>query len=106
MDTQNWICSCLGIDATVVDEIMDEFDLDIDEFETRDCIRQSTNEDKWGAARALLVLLLEKIIGLYPELKAENFDYDFESPSYPVFYYAGEVFTTKEELDAIAEREG
>ena len=103
MKMNDFICSCFIMDGEVIDRIMDDFDIDCDEEEILDILKNKSEEELKGVGRELLYMVLEKIIEEYPELDRNKFDYDFSSPSYPDFYYDGQRFDTKEELDNIAE---
>ena len=103
MDTKDFVCFHLGIDGKVIDNICEEFDVDIREEDLCEALREYTTRNTWAVGQSLLISLLGKIIKTYEGvLDADKFDYDFSSPSYPIMYYDEERFTTKKELDAIA----
>lgn len=107
MKTNDFVCWCLGIDGEVIDNICDEFDIDLEDSDVLSAIRFSSEENSWGAGQELLHILFGKIIDNYKHLlDREKFDFDFTSPSYPCFYYDEEEFSTKEELDNIVEKKG
>lgn len=104
MKTSDFICSCIGVDSDVIDNICDEFDIDLDESDVLSAIRFSSEENRWGAGVELLFILFGRIVKKYSDLlDEEKFDCDFSSPSFPCFYYDEEEFSTKEELDKIVE---
>ena len=100
----DFICSCFFMDGDVIDKLCDDFDIDFDEEDVMNCLRNKSEEELKGVGCDLLYKVLEKIMENYPELGKDKFDYDFSSPSFPDFYYDGQRFETKEELDAIAEK--
>lgn len=107
MKTTDFVCMCLGIDGDVIDNICDEFDIDLEDSDVLSAIRFSSEENPWGAAKELLIILFEKIIDDYRDLlDVDKFDFDFSSPSFPCFYYDEEEFSTKEELDNIVKEKG
>ena len=103
MNMNDFLCSCLFMDGLVIDRLCDDFDIDFDEEDVMDCLRNRSEEELKGVGRDLLYKVLEKIMENYPELDKDKFDYDFSSPSYPDFYYDGQRFETKEGLDEIVE---
>ena len=104
MKTTDFVCMCLGIDGDVIDNICDEFDIDLDESDVLSAIRFSSEENSWGAGVELLFILFGRIVKKYSDLlDEEKFDCDFSSPSLPCFYYDEEELSTKEELDKIVE---
>ena len=104
MRTNDFVCSCFGIDGDVIDELCDEFDLDLTDKDVIEAFRFFDQQDPWCVAKNLLMTILEGIIRDYPELDRDKFDYDFISPSFPSFYYDEEEFSTKADLDEIVER--
>ena len=104
MTTERFVCSTLGIDGHVIDELCEDFDVDITDEDVFQAIKDGVSHT-WGVGMELLVIVLWKIMELYPELEGEKFDYDVSSPSYPVFTYDGHEFHTKRQLDDIAGRE-
>lgn len=106
MKTSDFICSCIGVDSDVIDEICDEFGVDLEDSDVLSAIRFSSEENSWGAGQEILQILFGKIIDNYKHLlDRDKFDYDFSSPSFPSFYYNEKEFHTKEELDEIIENE-
>lgn len=107
MKTKDFICSCIGVDSDVIDNICDEFGVDLEDSDVLSAIRYSSEENSWGAGQVILEILFGKIIDNYKHLlDAEKFDCDFSSPSFPCFYYDEEEFSTKEELDNIVKEKG
>lgn len=103
MEMNEFILKCFGIDAGVLEEFCQEFDLDWDEDEVFECFENvDFKHCNWEVAQRLLVKTLEKIRDLYEdETDGEVWDYDVSSPSYPCFYYKGLSFYTKEDLEAL-----
>lgn len=100
-----FILTCFGIDAEVLERLCEEFDLDWSEEDVFDCFKNvdySRTHCNWGAAINLLDKTLEKIIEKYEDdADADDFDYDFSSPSFPHFYYKDKPFKTTEELEEL-----
>lgn len=106
MEMNDFVCKCFGIDGEVIDNICDEFDIDLEDSDVLSAIRFSSEENPWGAGKELLFILFGKIIDKYDYmLDRDKFDCDFSSPSFPIFYYDEKEFHTKEELDEIIENE-
>lgn len=103
MTTEKFVCVSLGIDGHVLDELCDDFDVDITDDELIQAVKEGVHYT-WGVGMELLMLVFAKIKAKYPELEEEKIDCDVSSPSYPSFYYDGHEFHSKRELDAIAGR--
>lgn len=103
MKTNDFICSCFGIDGEVIDEICDNFDIDFSDDDVLEAFNNAPYDDRWGVGKSLLLMLFGKIMDMYSGiLDEEKFDYDFTSPSFPSMYYDDVEFSSKEELDNIA----
>lgn len=103
MEMNEFILRCFGIDAGVLEDFCQEFDLDWDEDEVFECFKNvDFNHCNWEVAQRLLVKTFEKIRDLYEdETDEDDWDYDVSSPSYPCFYYKEHSFSTKEDLEAL-----
>lgn len=105
MEMNKFVASCLYMDGAVFDKYCDAFGVDIDEVDVFEALEQCGKDYKQFG-----IIILEKMWKYVVEeyshlLDEEKFDCDCSSPSYPDFYYDGEHVTSKEDLDAIVERE-
>lgn len=101
MKMNDFICSCFGIDGSVIDDLCDEFGIDFDDDDVYNAFSFFGN-DRWAVAQELLHIAFKKIIEKYGLDESET-DYDFTSPSYPDFYYKEQRFDTKEGLEELLE---
>lgn len=105
MDTNTFFCITLGVDGSVIDNICDEFDVDLTDDDVLEAIRHSDKDNEWGAGQYLLMRLYEQIVEEYDyALDKDKFDWDVSSPSYPDFIYDGQQITTRRQLDALVEQ--
>lgn len=106
MDTNDFLCCCLGIQGSVIDELCDEFDVDISDDDVYDALNVQghiESSNAWNIGRELLTIVYRKIMDKYEELDRDEFDWDVSSPGDPDFYYKGEKIYNKEQLDDLVE---
>lgn len=100
----DFMATCFYLDGPVIDQFCEDFDVDIEEEEFLDCIKECCPNNLKFVGRSVLIMLWGKVVDKYKQyLDVEKFDYDVSSPSYPCFYYDGEHITCKEDLDKIEE---
>ena len=107
MKTNDFVCSALGIYGGVIDRICDNFDIDYsydDVYEAINCQKFVDDTNAWNIGRFLLIRLLENIkVRFKDELDEDKFDYDVDSPGYPIFYYDGDKINSIDDLYRIVE---
>ena len=103
MHTSKFILSELYCDPDVLEELQNDFGVDIESCDVTDALYNCCGEwRKFGSN--ILLKFWDRVIEKYNYvLDSEKFDCDVSSPSYPCFYYNGESVSCAEDLDKIAE---
>ena len=106
MKARDFIGSLLGI-YDVIDDICDEYDIDLDEDEVYDafnCHGHIGRDNASDVGREIILTLYGKIKEKYSgALDEEKFDYDVSSAGFPCLYYDEEEIRSKEQLERIVE---
>ena len=101
---EQFLAYSLRLDGAVFDKYCDAFGVDIDEPDMYDALDACEGNYKYFGG-FILERMWQHVIEKYEELlDADKFYCDCSSTSHPDFYYDNEIVCSKDDLDAIAER--
>jgi hypothetical protein len=103
MHTKDFILSTLGCDANVLEKCQEAFLVDIEDEDIQYTLKEcGGNCESFG--KFLLIAFWWRVIRTYDYLGLDNdkFGYDFNSPSYPEFYYGNESVTCSDDFFRLA----
>ena len=103
METRDFICVCLGINSAKVDEICDNFDLDIDSEDVECLLTACSSNYKTFGDRLIAGLYMQVIEDAVKdfELDEDKFDYFVNGRDSYLYYDKQEIYRYKD-LEDIA----